>query len=501
MKSDIIYADLITYYAFTILFNYLLILCIDDKYKKTKKFLQIFSFTFFVLQGLSMVTVMTDINYQFLVNLFDFTSFIGAFKTNIFRNYIAMGVAIIIFTIFILYFIHKYVKIKNKVLKYVIITVSSVYLVLPISFYNRFVRTVFDIIYNPYSRLGYKEIFKDITGTEFVDKKELIAKLPEKPKNLVLIILESTEQTFMNEKVFGNIAGDIKKLTKEGEFYSGIPEIQGSNWTMAGIHTLMCGSPRLYNIRKNKLFSTVTVSELICFSDVLKIAGYNQFYLGGEFKTFSGKSFFLELHGYDTTWGDKEIFKNYDIAEKDKWGWGAKDLDVFKIAKDKYVELSKQNKPFNLTFSTIDAHAPEGIYDDRCKNSTGNSSLDAIECTNDGLKDFMGFIKQQPNYKDTIVVVIPDHLMMISKATGLLEKARNRSLFALFLNTGNVTEYNKKILYTDVAKIILDKLNIENNAKFIMYNYKNESVDKRIDFLNKNADKIQTFNQRTIMQN
>ena len=225
MKSDIIYADLITYYAFTVLFNYLLILCIDDKYKKTKKFLQIFSFIFFFLEGLSMMTVMTDINYQFLVNLLDFTSFIAAFKTNIFRNYIAMGVAIVIFTILVLYLIYKYVKIKNKILKYIIVTISVIYLVLPISFYNRFVRTMFDIVYNPYSRMSYEEVFKDITGLDYVNKKDLVVKIPEKPKNLVFIVLESTEQTFMNEKVFGNIAGDIKNLTKEGEFYSGIPEI------------------------------------------------------------------------------------------------------------------------------------------------------------------------------------------------------------------------------------------------------------------------------------
>ena len=447
------------------------------------------------------MTVMTDINYQFLVNLLDFTSFIAAFKTNIFRNYIVMGIAIIIFTILVLYLIYKYVKIKNKIIRYTVMIESIVYLVLPISFYNRFVRTMFDIVYNPYSRMSYEEVFKDITGLDYVDKEDLAVKVPERPKNLVFIILESTEQTFMNEKVFGNIASDIKKLTKEGEFYSEIPEIQGSNWTMAGIHTLMCGSPRLYNIRRNKLFSTVTVSDLICFSDVLKIAGYNQFYIGGEFKTFSGKSFFLELHGYDETWGDKEIFKHYDIAEKDRWGWGAKDLDVFRIAKDKYVELSKENKPFNLTITTIGAHAPKGIYDERCKNSTENPSLNAIECTNDELRDFIEFLKTQPNYKDTIVVIAPDHLMMTSKATDLLEKAGNRKLFTLFLNTGNVAEYNNKILYTDVAEMILDKLNIENNAKFIMYNYKNEDVDTRVEFLNKNADKIQTFNQRTIMQN
>lgn len=498
--SDMIYADLLNCAIATSIAVFLLILCIDDKYKRTKIFIMIVSIIFFVLEILSLITVMTDINYQFLVNLFDSTNFIATFKTNIFRDYILMGVAMFIATIGILYFINKKVRIRNNKLRYSIISICFIYLLTPYSLTQRFAKTIFNILYNPSYKMTHEEVFKEITGLDFVNKKDLAVSLPEKPKNLIIIFLESAEQNFMDEKVFGNIAKDIKQLTKEGEYYSGIPEIEGSNWTMAGMHTLLCGSPRLYNIRKNKLFKTVTVSNLVCVSDVLKKAGYNQVYIGGEFKTFAGKSYFLELHGYDKTYGDKEIFSEYSVEEKDKWGWGAKDKEVFQIAKDNFIKLSKEEKPFNITLNTVAGHAPAGIYDERCRNTTDNSSTNAIECTNDQLKDFIDFLKEQPNYKDTIIVIAPDHLMMTSKATELLESVGERKLYTIMLNTGTIQQFDNKILYTDIATMVLEKMNIKHNAKFVMYNYNNEDVDARVKFLKENLDKIQTFNQKTIMQ-
>lgn len=365
--SDLAYADLVNCAAGSLLAVFLLIFCIDDKYKKTKKILFILSTIFFALEGLSMMTVMSDINYQFLVNLFDFTNFIAVFETNIFREYILLCLGVFFAALLLLYFIYKKVKITNKKIRYTVVTICVLFLCTPFSFVFKFSKTMFNIFHNPDYKKSYEILFKEITGKEFVKKKDLSVELPENPKNLVFIMLESFEENFMNSNVFGDIAKDVKNIANNSEYYSGIPEIEGSGWTMAGIHTLMCGSPRLYNIRKNKLFKTVTVSELVCLPDVLKKAGYYQLYLGGEFKDFAGKSFFLDLHGYNRVYGDKEIFAEYDIAEKDRWGWGAKDIDVFKIAKDKYIELNKSGKPFNLTFSTICSHAPGGIYDDRCR--------------------------------------------------------------------------------------------------------------------------------------
>ena len=41
---------------------------------------------------------------------------------------------------------------------------------------------------------------------------------------------------------------------------------------------------------------------------------------------------------------------------------------------------------------------------------------------------------------------------------------------------------------------------IKHNAKFIMYNYNNDTVNDRVKFLEENSKKIKSFNQKTIMQ-
>lgn len=494
------YSDLLICEIFSFICTFLPIFCISENYKKTKKTLLIIASIFFSLEGLSMMTVMSTINYQFLVNLLDFTNFIAAFKTNIFKKYIIICIIAFILVIVLICFIYKKFKVKNQRTKYIITCICLLFLLTPFSSIQGFFKTMYNIAYNPDYKRSYQDVFKNITGRDYVDKANLIVSLPDKPKNLVFIILESVEENFMNEEVFGDISKNIKDIAYSGEYYSNIPQINGSNWTIAAMHTLLCGSPRLYNLMKNKLFKTVGLSRLVCLSDVLDVAGYNQLYIGGENKNFSGKGPFLKMHGYSTIYGDKEIFAEYDIPKENRWGWGVKDIDVFNIAKDKYQQLSKLDKPFNLTFNTLNSHAPEGVYDSRCKNSTDDGILNAVECTNDYLKDFIDFLKQQPNYEDTIVVIIPDHLVMRSKAGEISESIGKRTLYAIFLNTGKVEKFDNTILYTDIASMILDRLDIQHNAKFIMYNYEHKTVKERLDFFEKNAKKIQTFNQKTIMQ-
>lgn len=89
---------------------------------------------------------------------------------------------------------------------------------------------------------------------------------------------------------------------------------------------------------------------------------------------------------------------------------------------------------------------------------------------------------------------------MRSEAYDMSESIGNRSLYVLFLNTGIVKKIDKQILYTDVANITLEKLGIKHNAKFIMYNYSNDTIDNRVKFLEENSKKVKNFNQKTIMQ-
>ena len=145
----------------------------------------------------------------------------------------------------------------------------------------------------------------------------------------------------------------------------------------------------------------------------------------------------MELHGYDKVYGREEIKKIMNIPDFLTEGWGIKDIDSFNFAKRKFLELSKQEKPFHILIKTIDLHYPQGEKEPRCQNITNNNSKNILKCTDNVINDFINFLKQQPNYDDTLIVILPDHLYFdngdISKSLG---NKKDRKLYAIILNSG-----------------------------------------------------------------
>ena len=89
---------------------------------------------------------------------------------------------------------------------------------------------------------------------------------------------------------------------------------------------------------------------------------------------------------------------------------------------------------------------------------------------------------------------------MASNASDILEDIGNRKLYALFLNTGNIEKIDNKILYTDIARIILNRLGVKSNVEFLLENRNNKSIKERINYINNNIEKIRSFNNKTILQ-
>jgi hypothetical protein len=91
--------------------------------------------------------------------------------------------------------------------------------------------------------------------------------------------------------------------------------------------------------------------------------------------------------------------------------------------------------------------------------------------------------------------------MMAGLASDMLEEIGNRRLFSLLLNTGVVGERDDKILYTDLAGLLLEKLGIKHNAKFLLEGRNGEAdTASRVKFVDDNVEKIRAFNNKTILQ-
>ncbi|MDR1494766.1 MAG: hypothetical protein LBI29_01875, partial [Rickettsiales bacterium] len=139
--------------------------------------------------------------------------------------------------------------------------------------------------------------------------------------------------------------------------------------------------------------------------------------------------------------------------------------------------------------------------DERCENSTGNRMLDAVKCTDNLLADFIDFIREEPNSKDTIILILPDHLMMSFFSNSALSIEENsRKLYAILLNSGLKQRESNSIIYSDIAPLVLKRLGIEHNAVFLLENHDNRTMEERLEHLSKNLEKIRSFNNKTLLR-
>lgn len=488
------FRHVLTFFLVSVLITIIFLTFIKNK--KIKKVLFWIFVPIYTIQTISLVTTKWDAGYQFFVNLFDYTVIKSAFS--VYLRYSIVGILLFVLIYFIIYKLIMFFNVKNKYIRISFLFISLTYLICPYSSIFRFFSIFIKYFNSPYYSLAQEELFKEISGKDFINKTNIETNINGRPKNLVIIFLESVEQSMLENEPFKELTKDIQSLISEGEFFKNIRQIDGSGWTMAGVHTVLCGNVFAYH--SINTFRHANVSSLICLPDLLKNSGYYLVNIGGDNKQFAGREMFMKLHGYDEIFGWKEIQEKMNIPDSYTEGWGIKDIDSFNFVKKKFLELSKSNKPFHILTKTVDMHSPNGEYDPRCPDITGNSTLNVLKCTNDNLLNFINFLKKQPNYKDTLVVILPDHLYMTGNISKYLDKVKDRKLYAIVLNSGKTAIYDDQILYVDLANIILDRLKIEHNANFLLDNNKNLTTGERANFINNNFDKIKAFSNKTVLQ-
>ena len=422
------------------------------KDKKYKNFIIALILTFLiVIESFAYLYKRTAVNDEFLFFIFNIRIFYLLTEVKILLVYVGIYYYIIVF--FTTYFILKKFQIK----KY---KKSLLYILLSILFFPSYgffykILHIFLIDYAKnyllYYNKSYQEIYHIAKNTDYIEIDNLkILNSNEKHKNLVLIYLESYDKSYLTNKKIKPYTKYIQELSREGEFYNNVEQLDGAVNTTAAIISSQCGAEfssyfMFYN-PYNKINKT---QRIVCLSDILNKAGYNQIFIGGADKKLFNKGNFLNVINYLNDWG---------VADK----------EIFEIAQDKYIQLSNENKPFNMTILTTATHNIEGVYDSRCKNSTDNTLLNAVECTNDLLKDFINFLKNQPNYKDTLIVIMPDHIQYEMNILDDIISSNEKQPYLILLNSNHPkTIINKNINHADYAEIILKNLNIKSNATFL----------------------------------
>ena len=94
------------------------------------------------------------------------------------------------------------------------------------------------------------------------------------------------------------------------------------------------------------------------------------------------------------------------------WKWGIEDRKLIDITKELITEVSKKDKPFFVTMYTMDTHTFEcGHRCQDCDEGIYNDYLAAaVDCSSSAVAELVEWIKQQPFYADTTIILVGDHL-------------------------------------------------------------------------------------------
>lgn len=240
-----------------------------------------------------------------------------------------------------------------------------------------------------------------------------------RPKNLVLVYLESLEATFAVLPQTAEGFAPLKALAAGAFSASDIHQVEGTRYTIAGIVATQCGVPLIPYGLNNIGFDHHTEHSLnsimpgiTCLGDILARDGYTVSYMNGASLERYSKRGFLTSHGYDRLFGLESVDAT-TIAGRDNV-FGMNDGVLFEHVFDELDTLKRLDKPFLLSVLTVGTHGPHGFHDRDCsreRKDIGGLAA-AIRCAGESVERLLEALRRKGLAENTLVAVMSDHLVI-----------------------------------------------------------------------------------------
>ena len=272
--------------------------------------------------------------------------------------------------------------------------------------------------------------------------------------NIVLIIMEGCGRTFYD---IPNLMPNLKAVAAEGIEFTNC--YANSFRTDRGVLCTLSGYPSYPDVSVMKLTDS-KVAGLPSIARSLGNVGYDtEFIYGGDIN-FTNTNGYLLSTGYRRTFGETA----FPDEQRNDSKWGVH--DEFAFAKTlHHIEQKDTLNPWMLTLLTLSSHEPWEVPYARIKdNPTENSFAYLDHCIGTFIQQF----KQLDAWKNTLVVIIPDHGngYGLTEETMMVEKNR----IPLILVGGALAESGTVEVVcnqSDLAATLLGQLGI-NHDEFKM---------------------------------
>ena len=296
---------------------------------------------------------------------------------------------------------------------------------------------------------------------------------PRKKRNLIFIIVESLESTFFQNihdgAMYKDVIPELYNLANNNICFSVNENCLGmkptrDHWTFAAVVAQTSGIPFIVPLDKhNNTPKRKALQGVTSLFDVLHKNGYKQMFICGSSIHFANSDIFLRTHNVDFIYDlDTARREHFVPADYHDGFWGMEDKKMFEYAKKKLTEISNSFSPFACTISTIDTHIPEGNFRENCcKHQFNENYLNVYACTSRQVSAFVEWLKAQPFYANTTIVITGDHPTMCQGSVPkLVPKDYKRHIYDCFINSPikPLKEKNRDFTLYDIFPTILASL-------------------------------------------
>lgn len=308
----------------------------------------------------------------------------------------------------------------------------------------------------------------------YVDPNYADLTFPEQKRNLIYIFLESMETTFGETEaggpIYDNFIPELTRLAQENVNFSndsgvgGALSFSGTTWTAAAMVTQTSGlnvqvplDAEYFGGENGYMPGVVSIGE------ILEAEGYNQTLLVGSDAEFGGRDAYFTEHGnYNIV--DLNTLKDRGWLRQDyrKW-WGFEDAKLFNVAKLELTALAEKGEPFNFTMLTCDTHFPDGYRCYECENEYPERYPTVMRCSSRMIWEFIEWVKAQPFYENTTIVLCGDHLTMDPDFMEDANEDYMRTVYNCIINPAvePVNEKNREFGTFDMLPTTLAAMGVE----------------------------------------
>ena len=267
----------------------------------------------------------------------------------------------------------------------------------------------------------------EVYQEQYRDPKDIQITFPEEKRNLIYIMMESMETSYLSQELGGaleyNLIPELYQLAdsninfSHNEGVGGFREVPGTSWTIGAMVGHTAGVPLkvpegIKDWQNGYGKDGHFLPGLSNLQTVLKENGYYQALMVGSNADFGGRKTYYETHNVDKVY-DLYTARNDAIVSPGYFvWWGIEDLHLYEYAKQELTEIAKQDQPFAFTMLTVDTHHIGGYTCQYCGSTYEESYENAISCASRQLAAFLEWLQQQDFYENTTVIITGDHCSM-----------------------------------------------------------------------------------------